>query len=295
MSPELLAAANDAIDSQRESILASRDQSRQQADAAAAEQGPQVGNTPSPAGGEWADGSPHSDKLSGYPRMDVGNLLTLPTPLSNPFREMAAHPAIVQRLNWIQGPGFKLNTLGFTIVSERGCGGQALHANGTPLCKQRAPQQPKDPAAEPRCCLAGGAVNAFDLHDGRFHAGSLNVAWQLHDVDKEQDGGFVVYVSRLRSTLRPQLLAEDNPVARRIPGSHKASYPCPTEDPGHPRVHELGVVQPRVRAGDAVIFMGAATTHGAWAVTGERPRRASLFSYVSRHEALINRPALASL
>ena len=201
MSPELLAAANDAIDSQRESILASRDQSRQQADAAAAEQGPQVGNTPSPAGGEWADGSPHSDKLSGYPRMDIHNLLTLPTPLSNPFREMAAHPAIVQRLNWIQGPGFKLNTLGFTIVSERGCGGQALHANGTPLCKQRAPQ-PKDPAAEPRCCLAGGAVNAFDLHDGRFHAGSLNVAWQLHDVDKEQDGGFVVYVSRLRSTLR---------------------------------------------------------------------------------------------
>ena len=50
------------------------------------------------------------------------------------------------------------------------------------------------------------------------------------------------------------------------------------------------MVQPRVRAGDAVIFMGAATTHGAWAVTGERPRRASLFSYVSRHEALINRP-----
>ena len=55
------------------------------------------------------------------------------------------------------------------------------------------------------------------------------------------------------------------------------------------------MVQPRVRAGDAVIFMGAATTHGAWAVPGERPRRASLFSYVSRHEALINRPALASL
>ena len=38
-------------------------------------------------------------------------------------------------------------------------------------------------------------MNAFDLHDGRFHAGSLNVAWQLHDVDQEQDGGFVVYVS----------------------------------------------------------------------------------------------------
>ena len=37
MSPELLAAANDAIDSPRESILTSRDQSRQQADAAAAE------------------------------------------------------------------------------------------------------------------------------------------------------------------------------------------------------------------------------------------------------------------
>lgn len=70
-----------------------------------------------------------------------------------PFREMAALPAIVQRLNWIQGPGFKLNTLGFTIVSEQGCGGQSLHANGVPLW---------------------GTVNAFQLHDGRFHAGSVS-------------------------------------------------------------------------------------------------------------------------
>ena len=53
-----------------------------------------------------------------------------------------------------------------------------------------------------------------------------------------------------------------------------------------------GLVQPRVRAGDVVIFMGSATTHGAWAVAGEKPRRASLFSYVSRHDALINRAAL---
>ena len=51
------------------------------------------------------------------------------------------------------------------------------------------------------------------------------------------------------------------------------------------------LVQPRVQAGDAAIFMGSATTHAALAVTGTRARRASLFSYVSRHEALINRPA----
>ena len=80
--------------------------------------------------------------------------------------------------------------------------------------------------------------------------------------------------------------------AQVIPGSHKASFECPTEDPGHPRAHtELGVIQPKVNAGDVIIFMGACTTHGAIRVCGERPRRASLFSYVSRHEALINRPA----
>jgi ectoine hydroxylase-related dioxygenase (phytanoyl-CoA dioxygenase family) len=151
--------------------------------------------------------------------MDLHSLLALPLPHCLPFREMAAHPAIVQRLNWIQGPGFKLNTLGFSIVSEQGCGGQSLHANGTPLW---------------------GAVNAFQLHDGRFGAGSVNVAWQLHDVDCIEDGGFCV-----------------------IPGSHKASFGCPTEDPGHPRAWaDLGLTQPKVKAGDAVIFMGAATTHG---------------------------------
>jgi hypothetical protein len=32
----------------------------------------------------------------------------------------------------------------------------------------------------------------------------------------------------------------------------------------------LGLFQTRVSAGDVVIWMGAATTHGAWAVTGER-------------------------
>jgi len=172
MSPELLAAAHAAIDSQREQLSEARDLSRQQADKAAAEhQGSRKGNQPSPAGGRWQDGSPHSELLSGYPRMQVYNLLSLPLPHCLPFREMAAHPAIVQRLNWVQGPGFKLNTLGFSIVSEQGCGGQSLHANGTPLW---------------------GAVNAFDLHDGRFSAGSVNVAWQLHDVDCAEDGGFCV-------------------------------------------------------------------------------------------------------
>lgn len=39
-------------------------------------------------------------------------------------------------------------------------------------------------------------------------------------------------------------------------------------------------------------FAGSATTHGAWAVTGDKPRRASLYSYLSRHDALINRAAL---
>ena len=112
-------------------------------------------------------------------------------------------------------------------------------------------------------------MNAYGLHDGRLHAGSINVAWQLHDVEHESHGGFVL-----------------------VPGGHKASYPCPSNDPGHPRmIADLGLVQPKVRKGDVVFFMGSSTPHGAWAVKGERPRRAALFSIVSRHETLINRPA----
>ena len=65
------------------------------------------------------------------------------------------------------------------------------------------------------CCLTAprhiavpimlSADHNYDWHGNRSRTGSINVAWQLMDVD-ETDGGFVY-----------------------IPGGHKASLPLPTE------------------------------------------------------------------
>ena len=65
------------------------------------------------------------------------------------------------------------------------------------------------------CCLTTSHCHAnndilsadhnYDWHGNRTRTGSINVAWQLMDVD-ETDGGFVY-----------------------IPGGHKASLPLPTE------------------------------------------------------------------
>jgi ectoine hydroxylase-related dioxygenase (phytanoyl-CoA dioxygenase family) len=78
----------------------------------------------------------------------------------------------------------------------------------------------------------------------------------LGDVD-EADGGFVY-----------------------VPGSHKARYPVPegielcTDDMG--MVRHLSA-----RAGDVVLFMGAAQTHGALPWTGAVKRRVALLNYRS--------------
>ena len=123
LPPELLAAANAAVDAQSAQIDATRER------VMAAEPG-----APGSIGGtEWPDGTAYSDKMLGAPRMDLGALLALPTPWCIPFRQMATHLAILERLLWIQGPGSKLNGIGTCIVSEPGCGGQALHACGSPL------------------------------------------------------------------------------------------------------------------------------------------------------------------
>jgi hypothetical protein len=83
------------------------------------------------------------------------------------------------------------------------------------------------------------ADHNYDWHGNRSRTGSINVAWQLMDVD-ETDGGFVY-----------------------IPGGHKASLPLPTEHysprdgGGHAYAvgddHDpdglFGVVRPLLKAG----------------------------------------------
>ena len=67
-----------------------------------------------------------------------------------------------------------------------------------------------------------------------------------------------------------------------IPGSHKARYP-------HPRQivtceQTLGLVQHvEMSAGDVVIFLAAAQTHGSYPWKSDVDRRAVLMGYVSRN------------
>jgi len=81
-----------------------------------------------------------------------------------------------------------------------------------------------------------------------------------------------------------------------IPGSHRANYPLPESanigmsrpapvgEPGG----RLGTIQPTVRAGSMVFFMGGATVHGSvtWSHDAAQPRRCALFNYLSKSTAL---------
>ena len=176
-----------------------------------------------------------SKTLAGTGRPDLGGLFELPKPYCDPFREMIAHPAVVHRLNWMEGSGFRCNGAS-AICSVKGTAGHALHSGGEP--------------ARPS--------NNYLLQNGRTHCDSVNVAWQLRDVT-EADGGFVC-----------------------VPGSHKARYPVP------PDVRScddtMGLVRHvPMQAGDVLMFMGGAQTHGAYPWKTDNPRRAVLISYLSQY------------
>lgn len=101
--------------------------------------------------------------------------------------------------------------------------------------------------------------NHVRLQNGRSYAEHINVVWQLRDVTAA-DGGFCC-----------------------IPGSHKGRYPLPEslatvdDDP-------QGAVQHvSMEAGDVLVFLAAAQTHGAFPWTGEQDRRAALFYYRGRN------------
>jgi hypothetical protein len=130
---------------------------------------------------------------TGRPGMDIMRDITDETDRA-PFVKMLAHPALVQRLNWMCGGHFRTEHLGSVIMSRRGTGGQILHGNGDPVypniswwdCELR-------PAFILPCAqaLVSSLLRVVDTYDnGRLHTGQINVAWQLHDVT-DSEGGFV--------------------------------------------------------------------------------------------------------
>ncbi len=58
-----------------------------------------------------------------------GNLLELPKPFSDPFREMLAHPKTIPHLNTILGEGWRLDHGPGLIAMDKGCSGGMLHGN----------------------------------------------------------------------------------------------------------------------------------------------------------------------
>ena len=97
--------------------------------------------------------------------------------------------------------------------------------------------------------------NHYRLRNGRAYCEYVNVAWQLRDVTAA-DGGFCC-----------------------IPGSHRGRYPLPEgiascDDDPMEVVRHVGM-----EAGDVLIFLAGAQTHGAFPWRGDEDRRAVFFVY----------------
>jgi len=137
MDEEWLAAANEAIDVHTEQI----------------ERG--------------SDAAHGAERLAGKGLSMLTGLLDLPQPHCEPFRRMIANPALVQRLNWMSGSGFVLDSAR-AIIYEKGTSGHGLHSGPVP----------------------GSPRSIYALQNGRSYCETINVAWQLRDASPE-DGGFM--------------------------------------------------------------------------------------------------------
>ena len=181
------------------------------------------------------DAAHDSKRLAGSGLSSLTGLFEFAPPHCEPFRKMIAHPAVVQRMNWMSGSGFVLDAAR-AIIYEKGTSGHGMHSGPVP----------------------GSPRSTYRLQNGRTYCETINVAWQLRDVNSG-DGGFVC-----------------------ISGSHKCRYPLPAgirsmED-------EWGLVEHvPMKAGDVVLFMGSAQIHGAYPWMNETPRRAIIMNFVSRN------------
>ncbi len=114
-------------------------------------------------GDELARGS---KSLAGTGRPLLGALMELPKPYCEPFRRMVGHPAVMHRLTWMGGSGFRCGgPTGF--LSVKGSTGHSLHDSNEPLNPSRS----------------------YVFKNGRSYCEAITVAWQLRDVTDE-DGGF---------------------------------------------------------------------------------------------------------
>ena len=103
---------------------------------------------------------------AGTGRPLLSGLLDLPAPYNEPFRRMIAHPAVVQRLNWMGGSGYR--TGGATVFcAVQGTSGHALHDGNEPMSPSRG----------------------YYFKNGRSYCETVTITWQLRDVEPGL-GGF---------------------------------------------------------------------------------------------------------
>lgn len=114
-------------------------------------------------GGDISHGT---KRLAGTAPSSLSGLFELPSPHAEPFRQMIANPALVERLNWMSGSGFVVDAAR-AIIYEKGTAGHGVHSGPYP----------------------GSARSIYAMQNGRTYCETINVAWQLRDVGAG-DGGF---------------------------------------------------------------------------------------------------------
>jgi hypothetical protein len=117
--------------------------------------------------GEDNRGSRSSTALKGTGRPTLHGLLHLEHPHCEPFRQMLVHPRVVQCMNLMSGPGWRLDHGPLIIAGVKGTEGLTLHGAG-----------------EPHSTSTG-----YHHQNGSTYCGGITVQWQLTDVNAG-DGGF---------------------------------------------------------------------------------------------------------
>jgi hypothetical protein len=135
--------------------------------------------------GQWPKGS--SERLVGGGGLHhmLRGLTELPSPHCEPFRRMIANPHIVQRLNWMVGPGFHESGPPYMPLWPRGTAGFSLHG-------QAKAALPHSLIRSTTSLGSGGRASSIAAMPGAVLpplCDQVNCSWQLRDVSAE-DGGF---------------------------------------------------------------------------------------------------------
>ena len=145
--------------------------------------------------GQWPKEA--SQRLRGHlNRPRIGGLYHLPSPHCDPIRKMIGHPAIVKRLNWMLGYGFK-------EIFE-------------PMCTEY-------PTGTTGGSLHGQNSGSYRMNSSLPHVDQCNVAWALHDEVAgfgPDSGGFICVPGSHKASYaipRPEAISIDLPQVYKPP------------------------------------------------------------------------------